>query len=404
MDARRARRGRIAVAVRAGAAVLALAAGGGTARAFEEPQPVALDGGPLGTLHVWAAADGYAYAISGAGRDALGGDFTSKSLGATMMNTTIEVDKAASPIGFRLQVGPPNTPTLGKKPDYNESTIYPTGPLFDAYVTAAPSRHVTLSAGHLEALEGFEEEYDWSNDNVLTTELVELQMSNTIGVGADYRRGRLDASVAFGESFDSGVWNTVQGRLAWRLGDDDDDEQQAVVFGATNFGRTGPAAHFYGEGATTYSEATVGYGPDSNAPLANSTLLGAFVTMTRGDLTVTPEIQYTYAKVDHRIGLDRFSSNLGAALFATWHFGDTPWSIGSWAEYFASNGPDAWFLNPRAKGVGVSVTPTWQGRHVFARADLGVLHLTQIGDGAGYGAHGTKRTLVMALVETGLMF
>lgn len=361
----------------AGATLFCLMAGAGTARAFEEPKPVTLDGGPLGKLQVWAAANGYAYAISGAGRNAIGGDFTSKSLGATMMNTTIEVDKTAAPIGFRLQVGPPNTPTLGKSPDYNESTIYPTGPLFDAYVTLAPTRHFSLSAGHLEALEGFEEEYDWSNDNVFTTELVELQMSNTLGVGAEYRRGRLDAGLVFGESFDSGVWNTVQGRLAWRFGDDGDDEadsgNEAVLFGATNFGRTGPAAHFYGEGSTTYSEATVGYGPDSNAPLANSTLLGAYVTMTRGNLSVTPEIQYTYAKVDHRIGLDQFSSNLGAALFATWHFGDTPWSIGSWAEYFASNGPDAWFLNPRSKGVGFSVTPTWQGEHVFARADLGVL-------------------------------
>ena len=111
-----------------------------------------------------------------------------------------------------------------------------------------------------------------------------------------------------------------------------------------------------------------------------------------------------YAEADHAIGLDKFSSNFGAALFADYQFGTSPYSVGGWAEYFSSNGPDLWFVNPGAKGIEVSDTPTWQSGHLFARADLGILHLTDVGTGSGYGANGTDRNQATGVIEAGLLF
>lgn len=117
-----------------------------------------------------------------------------------------------------------------------------------------------------------------------------------------------------------------------------------------------------------------------------------------------PEVQYLYAKVDHKIGLDNPSSNFGVALFADYKFGKSPWSLGAWAKFFTSDGPDFWFINPGAQGVGLSISPTWQGKYVFVRGDLGVLQLTKIGAGTGYGANGTGRTQATAVLEMGVLF
>jgi hypothetical protein len=102
--------------------------------------------------------------------------------------------------------------------------------------------------------------------------------------------------------------------------------------------------------------------------------------------------------------LDKFSSNFGVAVFTDYQFGASPWSLGSFVEGFSSNGPDYWYLNPHAAGWGISITPTWQHKNLFVRASSGLLHLTSIGTGVGYGSGQNGRNQLTFILETGLVF
>jgi hypothetical protein len=199
------------------------------------------------------------------------------------------------------------------------------------------------------------------------------------------------------------VWNYLQASATYTA----DANNVLTLFGATNLGVTGAGAHIYGSATTPYNESFVGTGPNSAAPFANSSDVGAYYSFTMGNLNLVPEVQYTWAKKTPSVGLLSDSSNFGAALFANYKFGTTPYSLGGWVEYFTSSGPDNWFLNPGSKGFGMSVTPTWQGKNLFLRGDVGFLHLTTISNTAGFTGYGTDlkgRNVATFLVETGVLF
>jgi hypothetical protein len=88
-------------------------------------------------------------------------------------------------------------------------------------------------------------------------------------------------------------------------------------------------------------------------------------------------------------------------LFVDYRFGESPFSLGGWLEYFTSNGYEAWFLNPGSQGYGFVIGPTWSPewakKHLFVRADLGLLHLTRLGipGSVGYGGSGPTGTRLL---------
>jgi hypothetical protein len=79
-------------------------------------------------------------------------------------------------------------------------------------------------------------------------------------------------------------------------------------------------------------------------------------------------------------------------------------------QYFTSDGPETWFLNPGAKGFGVAAGPTWSPgwakKHLFVRAEAGVLHLSTVGrpGSVGYGSSGDGRNQAVFLTEVGVLF
>ena len=128
-----------------------------------------------------------------------------------------------------------------------------------------------------------------------------------------------------------------------------------------------------------------------------------------------PEVQYQVAKADQQLGLDKESSNFGAALFETYTFGKSPYSLAGWVEYFDSHNSaqeaandDFWFVGPNAEAVGLSVSPTWQYKYLFARANAGYLYLlnNKGANGAtfGYGSNGTGRSNFTGTLEAGVLF
>lgn len=382
-----------------GATCLALC-GATAAHAFNGPTPIAINIGSLGSLQLSGGVDGFGYFTSGTAPGSLDGK---ESTGVEFMNGLIEVQKTDGLVQGTLIIGSTNNYVLGYAPHATSIQTFSTGPVYDAYLTLAPSPHFNISAGHVGSLEGYESGIDWNNFNILTTDMFEVENSQSMGVSATVTFGPVSGTVTFGDGWDTQLWNYLQLSATYTF----NSNNVLTAYGATNLSTTGPNALFYGSSTTPYNKSTVGFGPYSGAPFANSSEAGAYYSFTAGNLNVVPEVQYTWATKTPVAGLTSFSSNFGAAVFADYQFDKTPYSLGGWVQYFTSSGPDDWFLNPGAQGFGLSVTPTWQGKYLFVRGDLGFLHLTQISNTAGFTGYSsslTGRNVGTFLLEAGILF
>jgi hypothetical protein len=375
------------------------------AYAVEQPTPFSFDAGPLGTLEVSGGADGYAYGLTGTGDELNKGLLgTSTSAGLQFLNGLIKLEKPDGLLQFTIEAGAVNSLTLGTKPKEPTVQKWSTGPFRTAYVTVAPTPNLSISAGQIGSLEGYESGIDWKNFNLLTTSLWDVENAQSVGVSATYTYGRLAGTIVFSDGFDTNVWNYLQLSASYSINDDNN----LTLFGATNLGATGLGARFYGSATRSYNSTTVASAGAAN--FVNSSVVGGYYTYVTGNLTLVPEVQYVWSKKNPTVGLTDYSSHFGVAMFANYQLGDSPFSIGGWLQYFTSNGPDTWFLNPGAQGFGMAVGPTWSPdwakKHLFVRGDVGVLHLITVGvpGSVGYGSSSTGRNQATFLAEAGVLF
>jgi hypothetical protein len=376
----------------AGLGIVVVGSGLGVAQAQVSVKQMTVDGGPLGVLNISGGYDADLYAFSGANDDTLLG--TNKSSGAFSRVLDFKVVKPTGLVQFTVEVKPDDSIYFGIKPGTLTTNTFTLGPVYAAYVTLAPSAAFSISIGQVYSTEGWESSTDWNNANIIDSPMYYVENSSSRGVAATYTMGPVAATLTYGDGFDSGVFNVVQGLVTYSA----NANNAASVYGTVNLGRTGPNTYAYGNGTTGY-----GY-PSYNAAYVNSNMIGAYYDYTHGNLNLVPEVQYVYAKVDHQIGIDKFTSNFGAELIADYKFANTPWSVGGQVEYYSNNGPEAWYLNARSAGLGVGVTPTWQKGNIFARGEVGLFHLTSVGTGPAFGNSGSDRNQVIGLLEAGVVF
>lgn len=359
------------------------------AQAMSGPTAIQIDGGPLGALQLSGGIDGYGYYLSGTNSSEV-------SNGAELANGLVELQKSSGILQFTIEVGSNGgaitvgAPGFGSNGHLAQTSIntFSTGPLYAGYITVAPADlPVTFSAGQLGSLEGYESGIDWNNPSQLVTDIFYVQNSQSRGVEAAYTAGPLTATVEFGDGFDDGVFNFLQALVTYTI----NSTNTLNVYGAANLGTTGL-------NAVTYGGTPVGtYG----ANYVNSDMIGGYYSYTMGNLNVLPEAQYVYAKADNKIGLTKSSANFGAALFADYSFGTSPYSLGGWVEYADSTGDDFWFIAPHAEAVGASLAPTWQYKDLFARANVGGLYLLNT---RAYGSDGSGKGEFIGTLEAGLLF
>lgn len=376
----------------AGAGLLAAAFAASPAFAMNTPSPLKIDGGPLGQLNVSGGVDGFFYGYSGTGANSLLGD--SKSAGSEVRVLDLKIVKPTGPIQFTVDVKPDDSLYFGVPPSGITAKTFTLGPVYAAYVTLAPNKNFNISVGQVYSVEGWESSTDWNNANIIDSPLYYVENSSSRGVSASLTEGKLSATLVYGDGFDTGVFNVFQGLVTYAF----DDDNALSVYGTANVGRTGPNTFAYGGGTTG-----TGY-PGYNAAYVNSDMIGTYYSYTNGNLSVVPEVQYVYSKVDHKIGLDKFTSNLGAEVITDYQFGKSPWSLGGQIMYYRNNGPEAWYLNANSSGVMAGLTPTWQHGHIFARGEVGLMHLIDVGQGTAFGGRGTDRNQVIGLLEAGIMF
>jgi hypothetical protein len=383
------RKGLFGLAFMTGCSVLAMH----SAFALNGPTAIQIDGGPLGPLQLSGGMAGYGYAQTGTSDKSGSSLVGDRSTGVNLDAALIELQKTSGILQFTIEVGPEGgSPELGVKPSKASVTLYRASPLYQGYVTIAPTGSpITFSAGQFTSLEGYESGVSWTNSNLFLSDIFYVQNSSSVGISATYTHGPLSVDVVFGDGWDTRVANFLQALATYTI----NSNNSVNVYYAGNLGRTGV-------NATTYAQTSVGnFGPY----FVNSQMLGGWYSYTQGNLNLVPEVQYVYAKPDQQVGIPKFTSNLGAALFGDYAFGTSPYSLGSMAEYFDNNGGGDWFIAPHAEGVGFELTPTWQYKNLYARASVGYMHLLNLGtQGDGYGNHGNGRDILQSGLEAGLLF
>ncbi|MDE2458447.1 MAG: outer membrane beta-barrel protein, partial [Rhodospirillales bacterium] len=276
------------------------------AHAMNGPTAIEIDGGPLGSLSLSGGVDGYGYYVSNLPNGTL-------NHGVNVANALVELQKTSGELQFTIEVGSNGGAIAvgaSGRPGQTSINNFSTGPLYAGYVTIAPKdMPFTISAGRMASLEGWESAVDWNNESQLTTDIWYVENSQNDGVEGSYTAGPVTATVLFGDGWDTHVFNFLQALVSYTI----DDNNNVNVYYAGNLGRTGLSARTYGWGSGT----TVGqYGPY----FMNSQMIGGWYSYTMGNLNVIPEVQYVYAKTDHQLGIDKPTSNLGAAVFGDYTF------------------------------------------------------------------------------------
>ena len=156
------------------------------------PSQIQIDAGPVGPLQLSGGFDGYGYAMN----NSLSGD---KTGGVQLGNALIEVQKTTGVMQFTLEVGAYSATTLG----YAPGTATPGGqnyfaesPLYAGYITFAPNSHMSISAGQLNSLEGYEGAQDWNNYNALTSELFYVENAQNRGVQIAATAGKFSGTIS----------------------------------------------------------------------------------------------------------------------------------------------------------------------------------------------------------------
>jgi len=361
------------------------------ANAMNGPTSITVDGGPVGALSISGGIDGYAYYQDPYLQHAPGGVF--KEDGAYVSDMQIDIQKSTGVIQFNVEAATAGGATALGEP-FSPTSVAGGAkykPLYLAYITIAPpGSPVTISAGEIGSVEGYEGTFDWGNTTQFTSDAWWVENSSSQGVALNYTFGPVSGSVSFGDGFpaDDGVFNFVQAIANYTINPNN-------VWSV-----------FYGGAVGTTSV----YTDPGNQFYKNSQMIGSFYSYTQGNLNLVPEVQFVYAKADAKIFLAKPTWNLAALVLADYTFGTSPYSIGGMAEYFASHtsaydGSD-WYLGPDADGIGVAAAPTWQYKDLFARANFGFVYLTN-NSFSGYKVepfadHG--RTEFQSTLEAGLLF
>lgn len=150
----------------------------------------------------------------------------------------------------------------------------------------------------------------------------------------------------------------------------------------------------------------------------NSQIYDLTYTHTSGPWTVTPYLQYTYVPRIPAIGGLHDAATYGAALLMTYTF-DSAFKVGGLSlsgfsfpfrvEYIASSGSVAegapnLLYGPGSAAWSVTVTPTYQYKTFFTRAEFSYVGAIHTIPGLAFGPTGSTTSQARLLLESGFFF
>ena len=341
--------------------------------------PVSFDVGGLGKIYVNGVA-------SGIGRfqdHVVPGDHSSF---ADVSNGQVIVQKVDGVFQFFAQAGIYSLPSLGvpytRASRLNEATF---GPLPQAFIKIAPTSAFSVEVGKLPTLIGAEYTFTFENMNIDRGLLWNLEPAVSKGVQANYSHGPLAFSIALTDGFYSSKYSTISGSVAWTI-----DPKNVLAFAASGNTKT-----------TTKSTFVTG------GVLNNSQVYNLILTHTDGKLVLQPYVQYTHVDALPFFGTSS-TDTIGGALLAKYSI--TPeFSLPARIEYVSSTGKPGgtqanFLFGTGSDAFSLTVTPTYQYKIFFARAELSYVRASHTTPGFVFGGAGNDRSQTRGVLEAGVMF
>ena len=359
--------------------------------------PMTYDLGFLGKVSVGGVISGLAMAQSNPVYNYSTGKSDLKST-VDISNAQIFINKSDGVFQYFIQAGTYSLPALGPTA-YIPSAKQPGdsfGNLPQAFVKIVPNSTFSIEAGNLPTLVGDEYTFTFENLNIERGLLWGYEPAVSRGVQGNATFGPLALSVAFTDGFYTGKYNSISGLATWTIN-------------ASN------TLAIDGEGPTGKVNVVSG---TSYPPTANESVYDLMFTHTVGQWTINPYLQYTHTPSSNYYGYSGVDS-WGAALLVNYAFDSksklSGVSIPIRIEYQSSQGssnspaqPDIEFA-PGAKTWSFTVTPTYQFKQYFIRAEFSYVTASHIDpyayyEGTAYGNSGDQKDQVRGLIETGVAF
>ena len=344
------------------------------------PDPLHIDGGPLGPVYVSGVISGLGLVQD----NHFPGDRKSR---IDLSNGQVIVQTTQGVVQFYAQAGGYSLPSLAtpyfKAKDLVGDTY---GVLPVAYLKIVPSSDFNVQLGKFNTLQGGENTFTFMNFNIERGLLWDQTNAVNRGVQANYAHGPLSISLSLNDGFYSKKYNWLSGTIGYALSSKD-----SITFGAAaNLGQTKKSS---------FATPTV---------LNNGEVFVVSWTHNEGRWTIQPYVQVGHIPEDISLGILHSATTYGGALLGKYSFTDQL-SLAARTEYIKStgsptNGAPSLVYGPGSGAWSLTVTPTWQKGIFFARAEGSYVRTINMVEGFGLGRDFDKKSQVRGLVEAGITF
>ena len=330
-----------------------------------------------GKVYVGGAVSGLAFFQSNPVGLSAGDD----SSFADISNAQLFVQKTDGWLQFYAQFGAYSLPTVGV--GYNKATA--AVPANFGYVPVAYVKLVgqgswsafSLEGGKLPTLIGDEYTFTFENMNVERGLLWNTEPAISTGVQANFSDGPISIAVSWNDGTYAKEWNWLSGLISYSFNGGTDI---LAVSGGGNLGQGNFSA------------------------LNSGSVVDLIYTHTSGNWVVSPYIQFNSTPKGL---LAQSSTVFGAAVLTSYAFNDN-WKLAGRVEYETESGHAGVFTTPDILGYGpgsnawsVTLTPSYQWKQFFARADASFV---TVGSGTFlFGAAGTSKDQIRLMFEAGIL-
>jgi hypothetical protein len=344
--------------------------------------PNSVDVGPLGKWYVDAALTGIGYAQS----SAVAGD---KGGTADVSNAQIFLQKVDGWWQFYVQAGAYSLPVLGAAYTPNDTSHALNnyfGVVPQAFLKLVPADNISIIAGKLPTLIGAEYTFSFENFNIERGLLWNQEPAVSRGVQASYTLGPVAFNLSVTDGYYSNRYNWLTGSAAWTI-----NPSNILTFaGGGNLGSTA---------STQFATPTA---------QNNSSIFNLIYTYNAAPWTITPYVQIQNVPASAKLGIAAGTTSYAGALLVSYAFNEN-WSVGARGEYLssdgnASNGAPSLLYGPGSDAYSLTVTPTYQYKRYFARAEASLVEASSITPGFGFGGDGTGTDQFRGLLEGGIVF
>jgi hypothetical protein len=352
-------------------------------------KPARFDAGAFGPVYLTGAVSGFAQVQSNVTP-------ADRVRQYDVNNAQVFLNKPDGQWQFFVQAGQYSLAALGV-PYLRSVSATPTFFTYlpQAWLKFAPNEHFSVMAGKLPTLIGAEATFSFQNMNIQRGLLWNQENAVNRGVQVNYAQGPLTLAASLNDGFYSNRYSWVTLSASYAL-----DKASTLV--ASAGGNTNHTAV-----ATT------------RTPLFqnNQQVYTLVYTRSDGPWTLQPYLQYTHVPRLPRFGGDESASTYGGAVLASYDFGSdavpaalrTPgFQLPVRLEYISSTGSAAGgapnlLYGPGSAAWSFSVTPTYQNRNFFVRAELSYVGTRKIAPGLAFGTDGNKGAQARAVLELGVL-